>query len=188
MLNSLWSRWLLLPFSSLKNPHNVSLNSSAAARGMRRRGSYRGRAPQQQQQSSQGSSSSPSIKAFDYSGYSGAAMTAFKAIFYSYAAYFAYTQVSSLINPKADSTASAAGKKKKQQLCLQVESLENKLQSYSDSFREASTVGATGTVSNGSRKQSMQRGRDPQLLMEVRSLGCLNASHLISPHVHIGST
>jgi hypothetical protein len=155
---------------------------------MRRRGSYRGRAPQQQQQSSQGNNSNPSIKAFDYSGYSGAAMTAFKVMFYSYAAYFTYTQLSSLINPKADSTASAAGKKKKQQLCLQVESLENKLQSYSDSFREASTVGATGTVSNGSRKQSMHRGRDPQLLMEVRSLGYLNASHLISPHAYIGST
>ena len=188
MLNSLWSRWLLLPSSSLKNHHNVSLSSSAAARGMRRRGSYRGRAPQQQQQSSQGNNSNPSIKAFDYSGYSGAAMTAFKVMFYSYAAYFTYTQLSSLINPKADSTAPAAGKKKKQQLCLQVESLENKLQSYSDSFREALTVGATGTVSNGSRKQSMHRGRDPQLLMEVRSLGCLNASHLISPHAHIGST
>jgi hypothetical protein len=150
---------------------------------MRRRGCYRGKAPQQSAQGS--SSSSPAIKAFDYSGFSGAAMTAFKVIFYSYAAYFAYTQVSGFINPKADSTASAAGRKKKQQqLCLQVELLDNKLQSYSYSFREASTVGATGTVSNGSRGQSMHRGRDPKLLMEVHSPGCHSASHLISPYTY----
>ena len=105
-----------------------------------------GRQQQQQQQPSPG-------KAFDYSVYSGAAKTAFKMVFYSYAAYFIYTQASSFI-------ATARKKKKKEkQLCLQVETLDHKLQSYSDSFREAS---------NGTRGQSLHRGRDSQLKMEVR--------------------
>lgn len=173
MMNSLRSRWLLLSSSLKKLSHNAPSDSAAATRGARRRGWYRGGGGgpmgyHQQQQSTQNRSSSSSSPV----------ITALKVIVYSYTAYYAYTQASSFINPKVDT---ATGKKKKQQqplLCLQVESLDHKLQSYSDSFREVST----GTASNA--RGSMHRGRVPQLLeVQWRIPGCLCALHPISPHV-----
>jgi len=147
MLNTVLSRWL----SSLKLSRVVP--SDSAAKIARRRSWYRGAGTAAQDSSSRSNFIIHSTKAFDY-------YTVFKVLLYSYGAYFTFTQVISYLNRKGEK------KKKKQPLHrLQVELLNDKLQSYSDSFREASTDVAIGTPST--LKGSIRRGRDPQLLIEV---------------------